>query len=212
VIEHLDENGKPCTKHATMSPHGLLALAVLGSRMPSFHHDVASKLQGLMMAVDEISELADTMELQQAASAASVAIRELTELFAANRSLGKAPQRKPTPIAEVIARAAERAGVGTRGELPARDVDIALPSIGHALAVLLDLAAGPLKLGRMIEIHATIEAAHLMLIFVGPPTAMDTMPANANDMLALASFAIYREGGELRCGTDRFTVRLPLTA
>jgi hypothetical protein len=30
-------------------------------------------------------------------------------------------------------------------------------------------------------------------------------------MLALASFALFREAGELRCGMDRLTIKLPLT-
>ena len=64
--------------------------------------------------------------------------------------------------------------------------------------------------GRNVEITALTEAAALIIVIVGPPTAMDTLPSNASDVMALATFALTREGGELRCGTDRFTIRLPL--
>jgi hypothetical protein len=50
----------------------------------------------------------------------------------------------------------------------------------------------------------------LEVVVTGPPNT--PLPANAGDVLALASFALAREGGELRCGADRYTIRLPLTA
>ena len=210
MTQHLDEDGKPCTRHAAASPKGILALALLGSRMPSFHHDVASKLQSLMMALDEIAELADSEDLKQVANGAGLTVRELNTMLAANRALSRAPRREPVALSTLIERAAERSGVHIMANLPKLDVDVALPSIAHAIAVVLDLAAGPLKLGRNVEISALTEATSLVIVMVGPPTAMDTLPANANDVMALATFALGREGGELRCGTDRFTIRLPL--
>ncbi|MFT3695339.1 MAG: hypothetical protein QM831_19555 [Kofleriaceae bacterium] len=186
----------------------MLALALLGSRMPSFHHDVASKLQSLMMAVDELSELAQSSELQLAANSAMSAVRDLTTLFSTNRALAKAPQRRPTPVGEVFARAAERSGVKTRGELPTSQADIALPSIVHACAVILDLAAGPLALGRTVEITGEIENKILIVTVKGPPEA--PLPANAGDVLALASFALEREAGQLRCTPDHYVIKLPL--
>jgi len=211
VTQHLDEDGKPCTRHAPASQQGILALALLGSRMPSFHHDVASKLQSLMMALDEIIELSDSEDLKQTANSAGVTVRELNTLLAANRALSRAPRREPLALNTLLARAAERSGVHvTTNSLPKVDVDVALPSIAHAIAVVLDLAAGPLKLGRNVEIAAVTEATSLVIVVVGPPTAMDTLPSNASEVMALATFALTREGGELRCGTDRFTIRLPL--
>jgi len=146
VTQHLDENGQPCTRHAPASQQGLLALALLGSRMPSFHHDVASKLQSLMMALDEISELADSEDLKQTANGAGATVRELNTLLASNRALSRAPRREPVPLNTLLGRAAERSGVHVTASLPKVDVDVALPSIAHAIAVVLDLAAGPLKL------------------------------------------------------------------
>jgi hypothetical protein len=187
----------------------LLDLALLGSRARGFNHDVASKLQSLMMAVDELSELAETIEARAAATAATTAVKELTNLFMMNRALGKAPQRRPTPVAEIFARAAERSGVKTAGELATCNVDIALPSIVHACAVILDLAAGPLAHGRTVEITGAAKDHVLEVVVTGPPNT--PLPANAGDVLSLASFALVREGGELRCGVDRYTIKLPLT-
>ncbi len=184
----------------------MMALALLGSRMPSFHHDVASKLQSLMMAVDEIGELADNPEARAAAALAMSAVKELTQLFSTNRALAKAPARRPTPIAELFARAAERSGVKTTGELPACDVEIALPSIAHTCAVIFDLAAGPLSMGRTVELSGVREGSQIVVTVRGPAGA--PLPANAGDVLALAAFAFVREQGELRCGVDRYTIRL----
>jgi hypothetical protein len=209
MTEHLDESGQPCKRHPPPSAANLMAMALLGSRMPSFHHDVASKLQSLMMAVDELSELAETIEARAAAIAATTAVKELTTLFMMNRALGKSPQRRPTPVAEVFARAAERSGVRTAGELATCNIDIALPSIVHACAVILDLAAGPLSHGRTVEITGKTKNHVLEVVVTGPPNT--PLPANAGDVLSLASFALHREGGELRCGADRYTIRLPLT-
>jgi hypothetical protein len=187
-----------------------MALALLGSRMPSFHHDVASKLQAVMMAVDELSELAETLETQAAASTATAAVRELTALFATNRALAKAPQRKPTPVGELFARAAERSGVKTVGDLPGCNVDVALASIAHACAVVFDVSAGPLAMGRTVELTGVIEDQHILVTIAGPVAV--PLPNNAGDMLALATFALAREQAELRCGQDRYVIKLPLTS
>ncbi|MEO8842219.1 MAG: hypothetical protein ABI591_30820 [Kofleriaceae bacterium] len=207
---HDDETGKPCTRHPDPTPVNMLALALLGSRMPSFHHDVASKLQSLMMSIDELQELAEGVELQAAAGSAATAVRELTTLFATNRALAKAPQRRQTPIGELFARAAERGGVRTTGELPPCTVEVALPSIAHACAVILDLAAGPLSMGRTAEITGQIDGTTLTVIVTGPPNA--PLPNNAGDVLALATFALEREQCSLQCNGDGYVIKLPLTS
>ena len=56
TIQHLDEQEMPCTWHANATFEELMVLAIVGSRAQGFHHDVASKLQGLQMSLDEISE------------------------------------------------------------------------------------------------------------------------------------------------------------
>ncbi|HEY1547998.1 MAG TPA: hypothetical protein VGG28_09260 [Kofleriaceae bacterium] len=207
MAEHFDETGRPCTRHSPASPQAMLALALLGSRMPGFHHDVASKLQSLMMALEEVEELADTDDMRLAAKTASSAVREMQALFNANRSLARPPQRRPTPLRELVAAAAQRAGVRTHGELPAVDVEIGLSSLAHALAIVFDLAAGEQKLGRSLELATRVDGDSIV---VELPCAAGTLPASAGETLALASFALLREQGELRCGPTTFSIRLPL--
>ena len=189
----------------------MLALALLGSRMPSFHHDAASKLQSLLMALDEIEELSEgRADLRQAAATAQSSLRELNQLIVANRALAKGPQRKRTPVSEVITRAADRSGVHVGGEITPLEVEIALPSIVHAVALVLDLVAGPTTLGRVVSLTSTVDGRHLSLELVGPAGGTTTLPPNGNEMIAIASFALKREDGALRCGVDRFTVKLPI--
>jgi hypothetical protein len=161
------------------------------------------------MVLEEVSELADNEDLRLAAAGASATVRELNALLVSNRALSRAPRREPTLLATLVEAASERSGVHVHGDLPECTLEIALPSITHALAVVLDLVAGPINLGRTVTITATV-GSELVLGLAGPPTAMDSLPANANDMLALASFALVREAGEVRCGHDRFEIRLPL--
>ncbi len=211
MADHVDETGQPCTRHGAPSIDGLLALALLGSRMPSFHHDSASKLQGLMMALDEIEELAEgNASMRQATALAQTSLRELNQLIAANRALAKGPQRKRTPVHEIITRAADRSGVHVGGELPTVEAEIALPSIVHAVALVLDLVAGPTSLGRVVSLTSTLDGRHVSIELQGPPGGTSKLPPNSNEMVAIASFALKREDGALRCGVDHFTVKLPI--
>src|SRR4051794_40869000 len=108
MADHKDESGGACKVHAPSSSDALLALATLGSRMPGFHHDCASKLQSLMMSLDEIGELSATTEMRQAVDTAHLALRELHELFTANRALAKSPQLTRCSLGELIARSTSR--------------------------------------------------------------------------------------------------------
>lgn len=211
MIEHLDETGQPCTRHAKVGENRILELATLGSRMPAFHHDAASKLQSLIMALDEISELASTTEvdMRTAIDTAHAALRELNQILATNRALAKAPQKVRIALSELIQRAADSVGVRLRGELPAQDVRVAVPAVRHGLALLFDLAAGPSHLGRVIDVTCTADADRCELTIAGPPEASAKLPPNAGESLAVATFVIDREDGELRCTTDGFAVKLP---
>ena len=116
MIQHTDEAGQPCTRHGTLSQQRLLELATLGSRMPSFHHDAASKLQSLMMALDEISELSnnEASDLRTSIDTAHSALRELNQLLSANRALAKAPVVARIALVDLVQRAAEATGVRIR--------------------------------------------------------------------------------------------------
>lgn len=211
MTQHLDETGQPCTRHGTLNPTRLFELAALGSRMPGFHHDAASKLQSLMMAIDEISELASSSEadMRTAIDTAHATLRELTQILAANRAFAKAPQKSRIGLADVISRAAESIGVRVRSELPPHEVRVAVPAVRHAFALLLDLAAGPNHLGRVVDLVSTVEGDRHELTIIGPPEASAKLPVNTSESLAIATFIIDREEGELRCTPTGFVVKLP---
>jgi hypothetical protein len=199
--DHLDEHGRPCTRHVVAAPD-LVALAAIGSRTSSFNHDAASKLQSLMMALDEISELVDLGDpsLRVATETAHTALRELHQLFTANRALTKPPQRSPIRLAELVSRAADRFGVAFRGELPELEVEAGPPAMTHALALVLDLCAGAGAHGRTVELAVTIEPARVGLAITGVAGAIARSPQERAVVLSLASFLIARDHGELRCG------------
>jgi hypothetical protein len=209
MIEHLDEHGAPCKRHP-LTVETLLGYAAIGSRASGFHHDAASKLQSLMMALDEIDEIVgqDASDIRQATDTAQMALRELHALLTYNRALAKAPQRKKTPLGELITRAADRHGVKVKGDIGAFEPFIAPPSMTHAFAILLDLIAGPVQAGRVVDVQAerTDERVTLALVGGAEPTQ-----ANANELIAIASYLITREEGQLRCAPKGFIVQLPLT-
>lgn len=206
--DHRDDAGEPCTQHVP-DPEKLLALAALGSRASSLNHDAASKLQSLVMALDEISELIGEQdsEVRTATETAQSAVRQLHTLLTSNRALAKPPQRTRTLLTEMLQRAAERHAVKVRGDVPAIEVMVAPPSMTHMFAMLLDMIASTPKSGRAVEITSTIEAGRVQLVLAG--TSEPSHP-NANEQIAIAVFLVEREGGSLRCGPQRFVVELPL--
>lgn len=204
MSSHDDETGAPCSRHQPVSQEELLGYAAVGSRMSSFHHDVASKLQSLMMAVDEISELGND-DARAAAVTAATALQDINQLLATNRALTKPPQRKRTPLRELLARASERHGVKLRGELLEVDVTVALPAMTHALDLLIDMLAGALRGERTVAIEITRKPDRVALAL----TATTTFEAN-NEHIELAAFLLARETARLSCRTNGFVVELPL--
>jgi hypothetical protein len=207
---HCDETGAPCKRHGEVSEQRLYELATLGSRMPSFHHDAASKLQSLIMALDEISELATEGDLRAPIDTAHTALRELNQILSANRALAKAPQAARIGAGELLQRSADIVGVRTRGEVPSLDVRVAIPAMRHVLSLLLDLAAGPSHLGRVVDVAGTSDGNRVELTITGPADAAAKQPPSAAESTAIATFVIGREDGELRCAPAGFVVRLPL--
>jgi hypothetical protein len=204
--EHLDETGAPCTRHGPIDNDVLLAYAAVGSRVSGFHHDAASKMQSLMMALDEIAELAND-DVRGPAATASSALRDLHQILTVNRALAKAPQRKPTPVRELLARAAERHGVKVVGEIANTNAQVALASTAHALAMLLDLTAGAMQGERTVNLACTV--GDRLSLDLSATTEMLNLP-NVNELVAIASFLLGREDGSLRCKARGFVVELPL--
>ena len=208
---HRDESGHPCTRHPAADPAELLALALVGSRAPSFHHDLASKIQGLMMSIDEIGELAAGAdpELLRAVELAHSSLRDVLALLNANRAMTKAPAKSPIALGELVTRAAERVYVKLGGELPAAKLEVSVPTVMHALSLVFDVAGGPGR-GRALQAATVIEAGTVVLTVPASPEP----PPNAAASLALATFVLESEGGSLRCAGEgtRLVVRLPVSS
>lgn len=208
MIDHFDETGAPCTRHP-VSQDKLLAYAALGSRVSGFHHDAASKLQSLVMALDEISELiGDTdSDVRIATETAQGAVRQLHGLLTTNRAFAKPPQFVRTLLPELLARGAERHGVKLRGSVPSIEVMVAPPSMTHAFAMLLDMIAGPPSGGRSVEASVARGDVRVTVTLAG--NVEPTHP-NANELIAVATFIVGRELGTLHCAPRGFAVELPL--
>jgi hypothetical protein len=203
-LSHLDESGEPCKRHPPGDLETLLYLAAIGARAASYNHDIASKIQGVMMAVDEIAELEGNPDVQRAAQTAVAALGELNQLLQQSRALAKPPAAKQIALGELVTRAAQRVGVTVTGTLPDATIDVAVPLVTQGLALAIDAVAGTER-RRIIEPRAEFSDGHISLAIPFAPT---TAP-NLGDSLAIASWIMTREGGELRCGATELTVRFP---
>jgi hypothetical protein len=205
TLGHLDETGQPCTRHPAAELSTILHLAALGARTGSYNHDIASKLQGVMMAVDEITELARTPDLQRAAETAHLALGELNQLLQQSRAMTKPPVATRIALRELVTRSAQRVGVTLEGTLPDGEVEVAVPLVTQGLALAMDAAAGTER-RRSLKVRATAAGGHIVLAF---PFATATAP-NLGDALAIASWIIERERGGLRCSAAELTLRVPI--
>jgi len=210
VPEHVDETGAPCSRHPQISPGHLYQLAMVGSRAPAFHHDCASKLQGLVMALDELTELTENGDPQliRAVETALEASRELNALLNLNRALTRAVPKTLITVSELLTRGAERAGVSVRGSLPDVSVNVGVASMVHALALVVDIAAG-IGRGRSLEVSATQTGGDVELALRTSPQQAPT----AGDALAIAGFVVVRDGGgRLWCSStgEDIVIRLPV--
>lgn len=210
TIDHTNDKGQPRTRHPVTTTDQLMNLALVGSRAPGFHHDIASKLQSLMMSVDEIGELAETdAQIKRAADTALEALREVLALLNVNRALTKPPVRAAVPLRELLDRASARVYVTLRGVLVDATVHVSAPSTIHALALAFDVAAGPGR-GRMLPATALLANSHVELRL----TCSLPAPAESAESITLASFVLARDGGSLACAEDGslIVLRLPLSA
>jgi hypothetical protein len=207
--EHVDETGGACARHPAISAASLYQLAMVGSRAPAFHHDCASKLQGLVMALDELTELTEggDPQIARAVETALEASRELNALLNVNRTLTRPAPRTAIKLADLIARAGERVGVVMKSQLPDLAVTVGVAPMVHALALTIDVAAGTGR-GRSLAITAAKIGGDVDLVLEASPL----QAASAGEALAIASFVVARDGGgRLWCSAsgDRIVIRLP---
>lgn len=210
TIEHRADNGQPCTRHPATTIEQLMNLAIVGSHAPGFHHDIASKLQSLMMSVDEIGELAETdVQLKRAAETALESLREVLALLNVNRALTKPPVRAAVPLRELLDRASARVYVALEGALLDATVIVSAPSTIHALSLAFDVAAGPGR-GRTLPVTAQLGNGHVELrLRCSPSPSVESAGS-----MTLATFVLARDGGSLVCTEDgsHIVLRLPLSA
>jgi len=210
VPDHVDETGAPCSRHPPVPASSLYQLAMVGSRAPAFHHDCASKLQGLVMALDELTELTENGDPQliRAVETALEASRELNALLNLNRTLTRPAPKTAIKLRELVARGGERVGVGLRSTLDdALTVSVGVAPMIHALALAIDVAAGTGR-GRSLAVSAAPAAGGgIDLVFETSPL----QAASAGEALAIASFVVARDGGgKLWCSSagDRMVLSL----
>jgi len=195
---------------STRPSDGVLAWAAVGSRISGFHHDSASKLQSLMMALDEAQELLGDArpDIARPLETAMTAVKELHALLTENRALAKAPARKDVSLGDVIARAALRAGVTVRGEAaPAVTAHIAPASILQALALLCEVIAGPHKGARTLDVSYAVEAERVVIRLAGTPPE-----GSALDAITVATWLLEREDGAVLSAPNGFVVHIPTRA
>jgi hypothetical protein len=206
-MEHRDETGKPCERHAIPTRARLIELAMIGLGARAFHHDAASKLQSLVMALDEVGELAQDSEpeLRAAIELAQTSLRELHAMFDDNRGLSRV-YRSRIALPELLARGAERMGIDLLGPIASCEVEVAVPAMTNALALLLDVAAGQREGVRAVELASSLQGGHVTLTLNGVEASQ------SSDVLSIATFVITRDGGELCCQGDKVVLRLPMAA
>jgi len=204
---HVDEGGAPCTRHAPPRPDVMVSLALVGTRTSGFNHDLASKLQGLLMTLEDLVErLGERGEpdLHRAASEASVAAQEIAGLVTQSRALTRSPGPSRRTLRELLAASCDRAGVELLAELPEVELDVVAPHVAHAIALAIEVAAGPGR-GRPLESTCRIDGGRIELVL----TATKQPTSYASEYLALASAILRRDYGDLRCGDGRLVIWLP---
>lgn len=160
------------------------------------------------MARGELTELTEhgDPQLIRAVETAVEASRELGAVLSAHRARTRSGARAQVALRELVARAARRVGVAVHGTLPDTTVDVGVVAMTHALALALDVAAGPGR-GRSLAVAAELAAGEVELAL--PSSSLDV--PDAGDALAIASFVVALDGGRLWCSAagDRLVIRLP---
>lgn len=157
------------------------------------------------MAIDEVLELATQPDVKLAAETAHTALGELNQLLQQNRALTKAPVATRISIKDLFGLAATRCGVSIRGALPAGTLAVAVPLTTQGLSLVFEAASGTER-QRTIEVAASI-AANQLEVSLSLPAVIEPSVGTG---LALATWIIAREGGELRCDPHCLIVRLPV--
>jgi len=216
-MAHTTVAGEPCTVHAPRADD-LLAPAALGTACFAALHDLASALQAIGNAIDELDVTVTDPAIRPLVDAAIEANDNATKMFVAIRGVLRDPagRKQPVDVAALISRATHQAATKpvVAGTPPPGTVEVAVPVIAMAVAKLIDAATtgGGAAVGP--ELAATVDGGMVALAITA--AAAGPAPASIGATLAIAARAIEAHGGALQCG-DRdgratYVVRLPFTA
>lgn len=213
-MAHTTVAGEPCAVHAPRA-EDLLAPAALGTACFAALHDLASALQAIGNAIDELDVTVTDPALRPLVDAAIEANDDATKMFVAIRGVLRDPagRKQPVEVAALISRATHQATAKpvVAGTPPPGTVEVAVPVVAMALAKLIDAATAggggapelaPRADGDTVAIAITAAAA-------GPA------PVAIGATLAIAARAIETHGGTVQCGEregrQTYIVRLPLS-
>ncbi|MFN0253735.1 MAG: hypothetical protein ACKV2T_43100 [Kofleriaceae bacterium] len=165
-----------------------------------------------MMALDEISEIAEALDpvnrehITRATDGAQACLKDVLGILNTNRAMTKPAMRAPVALSDLATRAGERVYVTFQGALPDLAVSVSAPTMIHALSQIFDIAGGPGR-SRTIPIDVSRTATHVTLA-LSVAGAGPTSP----EPLTLATFVLARDGGSLRCTDNgqRFLIELPI--
>ena len=241
----LGAHGEPM--HAVAGGKGgrmnqLMRQATLGALTSSLLHDMASLVQALSCALEEIAALAEdsgSVEMKQAVADATSAGQEAVQLFVTMRKFIRAGEVHPRMIRveDLVSRATRIAGAYVReratlriGELVACEVPVCEPLFLQVLANLLRNAANASPPGGLVELSTRLDGDSVIITVIddGPgvaPEIADTMfePFASTSQeggglgLAISAFVVQLHGGSISYHRPAgrgacFTVTVPRTA
>jgi hypothetical protein len=188
---------------------GILSLALVGARARGFQHDLASKLQGLMIAVDEVAEhnaaLGDP-RLARAVDAAMLSLRDVQSLLAAFRALARGADPRPCSLRELISSAARSAGVAATDAVPDLSIHATPGAAAQALSLAFDLADPDTPVRVEVAARDTIAIAV-------PVRAGDAeLDLDRGEAVEVMRFALARDGGDARDAGDRLVLQFRLAS
>jgi hypothetical protein len=210
-MAHTTEAGTPCAAHAPRADD-LLAPAALGSACFASLHDLASAMQSIGAAIDELDATITDPALRPLVEAAIEANEKATQMFVATRGVIRDPakRKEKVALAALINRASHQAAAkpGIAGTLPTATVEVAVPIIAMTLAHLIDAATAA---AGAPEVTAWFVDGAVAIAITAAAAA--PAPASIGATLAIAARAVETHGGSVTCGEAegraRYTVRLP---
>lgn len=218
-MAHTTATGEPCTlaAHAARA-EDLLAPAALGTACFAALHDLASALQAIGNAIDELDVSVTDPAIRPLIDAAIEANDHATKMFVATRGVLRDPagRKQPVDVAALLSRANHQAGTKPvlAGAAPAGTVEVVVPVIAMTLAKLIDAAAAGAPAGAAPAIVARADGATIALAITAP--AAVPAPESIGATLAIAARAVEAHGGTVACGDTggrpTYVIRLPFTA